>query len=62
MDGCIQAAGDGSDLSGYIVTKNSSENFILDWDWKSSRAATWHVTMVENPISRFPTSLDPNIS
>ncbi|WP_302927392.1 3-keto-disaccharide hydrolase, partial [Alistipes shahii] len=36
VDGCIQAAGDGSDLSGYIVTKKQYENFILDWDWKLS--------------------------
>ena len=36
VDGCIQANGDGSDLSGYIVTKKQYENFILDWDWKLS--------------------------
>lgn len=59
-----QAAGDGSDLSGYIVTKKQYENFILDWDWKLSPGGNsgmlYHV--VENPISRFPTSPDPNIS
>ena len=36
VDGCIQANGDGSDLSGYIVTKKQYDNFILDWDWKLS--------------------------
>ena len=34
VDGCIQANGDGSDLSGYIVTKQQYEKFILDWAWK----------------------------
>ena len=34
VDGCIQANGDGSDLSGYIVTDRQYDNFILDWEWK----------------------------
>ena len=56
MDGCIQAAGDGSDLSGYIVTKKQYENFILDWDWKLSYGGNsgmlYHV--VENPYFKVP--------
>ena len=34
VDGCIQAKGDGSDASGYIVTDKEYENFELSWDWK----------------------------
>ena len=56
VDGCIQAAGDGSDLSGYIVTKKQYENFILDWDWKLSPGGNsgmlYHV--VENPYFAVP--------
>ena len=56
VDGCIQAAGDGSDLSGYIVTKKQYENFILDWDWKLSYGGNsgmlYHV--VENPYFKVP--------
>ena len=36
VDGCIQAKGDGSDASGYIVTDKEYENFELSWDWKLS--------------------------
>ena len=56
VDGCIQANGDGSDLSGYIVTKKQYENFILDWDWKLSYGGNsgmlYHV--VENPYFKVP--------
>ena len=37
VDGCIQAKGDGSDASGYIVTAKEYENFELSWDWKLSK-------------------------
>lgn len=37
VDGCIQAKGDGSDASGYIVTDKQYENFELSWDWKLSK-------------------------
>ena len=51
VDGCIQANGDGSDLTGYIVTRRQYENFILDWEWKLSRGGNsgmlYHV--VEDP-------------
>ena len=40
VDGCIQAKGDGSDASGYIVTDKEYENFELSWDWKLSKEAT----------------------
>ena len=33
-NGTITAKGDGSDETGYIVTKKQYENFILKWDWK----------------------------
>lgn len=56
VDGCIQANGDGSDLSGYIVTKKQYENFILDWDWKLSHGGNsgmlYHV--VEDPYFLVP--------
>lgn len=56
VDGCIQAKGDGSDLSGYIVTTKQYENFILDWDWKLSHGGNsgmlYHV--VENPYFKVP--------
>jgi hypothetical protein len=35
--GCIQAKGEGSDASGYIVTDRQFENFELSWDWKLSK-------------------------
>lgn len=34
VDGCIQAPGDGSDGSGYIVTDRKFADFELVWDWK----------------------------
>lgn len=37
VDGCIQAKGDGSDASGYIVSEKQYENFELSWDWKLSK-------------------------
>jgi hypothetical protein len=37
VDGCIQAKGDGSDLSGYIVTEKQFENFIVDRWYPSSK-------------------------
>ncbi len=56
VDGCIQANGDGSDLSGYIVTKKQYENFILDWEWKLSHGGNsgmlYHV--VEDPYFKVP--------
>ena len=56
VDGCIQANGDGSDLSGYIVTRKQYENFILDWEWKLSRGGNsgmlYHV--VEDPCFEVP--------
>ena len=56
VDGCIQAAGDGSDLSGYIVTDREFDNFILDWDWKlgygGNSAMIYHV--VEDPYFKVP--------
>ena len=56
VDGCIQAKGDGSDLSGYIVTEKQFENFIVDWDWKLSYGGNsgmiYHV--VEDPYFKVP--------
>ena len=56
VDGCIQANGDGSDLSGYIVTTKQYDNFILDWDWKLSYGGNsgmlYHV--VEDPYFKVP--------
>ncbi|MDE7387186.1 MAG: DUF1080 domain-containing protein [Muribaculaceae bacterium] len=56
VDGCIQAHGDGSDLSGYIVTDRQFDNFILDWDWKLSHGGNsgmlYHV--VEDPFFAVP--------
>ena len=56
VDGCIQAAGDGSDLSGYIVTDREFDNFILDWDWKLGKGGNsgmiYHV--VEDPYFKVP--------
>lgn len=56
VDGCIQANGDGSDLSGYIVTDRVFDNFILDWDWKlgygGNSGMLYHV--VENPYFAVP--------
>ncbi len=56
VDGCIQANGDGSDLSGYIVTEKQFENFIIDWDWKLSYGGNsgmlYHV--IEDPYFKVP--------
>ena len=56
VDGCIQAKGEGSDGSGYIVTDRQFDNFILDWDWKLSHGGNsgmlYHV--VENPFYKVP--------
>ena len=56
VDGCIQANGDGSDLTGYIVTDRHFDNFILDWDWKLSYGGNsgmlYHV--VEDPYFKVP--------
>lgn len=56
VDGCIQAKGDGSDGSGYIVTDKEYENFELVWDWKLSKGGNsgmlYHV--VERPQFKVP--------
>lgn len=56
VDGCIQAKGDGSDGSGYIVTDREYENFELVWDWKLSKGGNsgmlYHV--VERPQFKVP--------
>ncbi|MGI6120489.1 MAG: 3-keto-disaccharide hydrolase [Desulfosporosinus sp.] len=56
VDGCIQAKGDGSDGSGYIVTDKEYANFELVWDWKLSKGGNsgmlYHV--VERPQFKVP--------
>lgn len=56
IDGCIQAKGEGSDGSGYIVTDKQYENFILSWDFKLSKGGNsgmlYHV--VERPQFAVP--------
>ena len=56
VDGCIQAPGDGSDGSGYIVTDRKFENFELVWDWKLTHGGNsgmlYHV--VESPAFKVP--------
>ena len=56
VDGCIQAPGDGSDGSGYIVTKKKYADFELMWDWKLTHGGNsgmiYHV--VENPVFKTP--------
>ena len=56
VDGCIQAKGDGSDASGYIVTEEQYENFELSWDWNLSKGGNsgmlYHV--VERPNFEVP--------
>ncbi|WP_165043659.1 DUF1080 domain-containing protein [Dysgonomonas sp. ZJ709] len=56
VDGCIQAKGDGSDASGYIVSEKQYENFELSWDWKLSKGGNsgmlYHV--VERPQFAVP--------
>ena len=55
-DGMITAKGDGSDESGYIVTKKEYENFEMKWDWKiadqGNSGVLYHV--VENPKFKVP--------
>ena len=59
VNGTIQADGQGSDASGYIVTDKAYENFELSWDWKISKGGNsgllYHV--VERP--QFPVPLLP---
>jgi hypothetical protein len=56
VDGCIQAKGNGSDASGYIVTGKQYENFELYWEWKLSKGGNsgmlYHV--VEGPEYKVP--------
>lgn len=56
VDGCIQAKGEGSDGSGYIVTDKIYENFELSWDWKLTKGGNsgmlYHV--VERPQYKVP--------
>ena len=61
VDGCIQAKGEGSDASGYIVTDKEYDNFELSWDWKLSKGGNsgmlYHV--VENPFYKVPYATGP---
>lgn len=54
--GAIKAEGGGSDANGYIVTTQKYANFILQWDWKLSKAGNsgmlYHV--VERPDFKVP--------
>lgn len=56
VDGCIQAKGEGSDGTGYIVTDEEYDNFELVWDWKLSKGGNsgmlYHV--VERPQFKVP--------
>jgi len=56
VDGCIQAKGEGSDGTGYIVTDKQYDNFELSWDWKLSKGGNsgmiYHV--VERPMFNVP--------
>ena len=56
VDGCIQASGDGSDASGYIVTDRTFADFELAWDWKLTHGGNsgmlYHV--VEGPAFAVP--------
>jgi len=56
VDGCIQAKGEGSDESGYIVTTKQYENFELSWDFKLQKGGNsgmlYHV--VERPQFAVP--------
>lgn len=55
-DGTITAKGDGSDETGYIVTKKEYENFEMKWDWKiadeGNSGVLYHV--VENSKFKVP--------
>ncbi|WP_370459933.1 DUF1080 domain-containing protein, partial [Bacteroides sp. 519] len=56
VDGCIQAKGEGSDGTGYIVTDKEYANFELQWDFKLSKGGNsgmlYHV--VERPEFKVP--------
>jgi hypothetical protein len=56
VNGVIQAKGEGSDESGYLVTRRQFENFILKWDWKLTKGGNsgmlYHV--VERPEFAVP--------
>ncbi len=56
VEGCIQAKGEGSDGSGYIVTDKQYENFELSWDWNLAKGGNsgmiYHV--VERPQFNVP--------
>lgn len=56
VDGCIQAPGDGSDGSGYVVTDRKFADFELSWDWKltygGNSGMLYHV--VEDPVFAVP--------
>lgn len=56
VDGTIQAKGEGSDGTGYIVTDREFSNFILQWDFKLSKGGNsgmlYHV--VERPEFKVP--------
>lgn len=56
VDGCVQAPGDGSDGSGYIVTDKKYADFELSWDWKLTHGGNsgmiYHV--VEDPVYSVP--------
>ena len=58
VDGCIQAAGDGSDLSGYIVNKSSMRTSSSTGTGSSPAAATaaCSTTWSRTPISAVPMS------
>lgn len=55
-EGCLTALGNGSDGAGYIVTNDTYENFIIDWDWKivdgGNSGLMYHV--VERPMYSVP--------
>ena len=55
-EGCLTAMGNGSDGTGYIVSNEKYENFILDWDWKvvegGNSGLMYHV--VERPMYNVP--------
>ncbi|MDR1666468.1 MAG: DUF1080 domain-containing protein [Bacteroidales bacterium] len=54
--GTLAALGKGDDGNGYIVTKNSYENFILTFDWKISKGGNGGVLyhVVERPQYKVP--------
>lgn len=61
VDHCIQAPGDGSDASGYIVTDRMYADFELSWDWKLTHGGNsgmlYHV--FENPYFKVPYKTGP---